>query len=263
MKYFCYCDACKSYEIRPYTFRYGVRISCKNCNKHMIKTDVTDEQWDKMTEDERIHILKTYGCIKSAEKVSAIKYVNYRVIDKSIQMFDEPQDENLTYATPFQYVYIGYKNIDWEKLSEEEQTRTLNNITKIIMDGYKVFVTTGDWYEPYEVIGPVYYQISNRGIFSTPISKKINEYSAMFANMRQNNTLSKRNKDLGFLYGNYDVGSNDFEIAFFIATEELKKKARYLGADAVICMRQDIDIETEHINNFYLQMYGTAIKFKK
>ncbi len=35
-----------------------------------------------------------------------------------------------------------------------------------------------------------------------------------------------------------------------------------LGADAVIAMRQDIDLDTEGFQFFYLQMYGTAVRFK-
>jgi uncharacterized protein YbjQ (UPF0145 family) len=35
-----------------------------------------------------------------------------------------------------------------------------------------------------------------------------------------------------------------------------------LGADAVIGMRQDIDLDTNGFQFFYLQMYGTAVKFK-
>jgi uncharacterized protein YbjQ (UPF0145 family) len=44
-----------------------------------------------------------------------------------------------------------------------------------------------------------------------------------------------------------------------VATQELKKRAQILGADAVICMRQDIDLDTDGFSYFYLQMYGTAV----
>ena len=44
--------------------------------------------------------------------------------------------------------------------------------------------------------------------------------------------------------------------------EELKKRAARMGADAVIGMRQDIDLDTNAFTYFYLQMYGTAVKFK-
>ena len=48
---------------------------------------------------------------------------------------------------------------------------------------------------------------------------------------------------------------------FFVAVQELKKRAGLLGADAIIAMRQDIDLDTTAFQFFYLQMYGTAVKF--
>jgi uncharacterized protein YbjQ (UPF0145 family) len=65
----------------------------------------------------------------------------------------------------------------------------------------------------------------------------------------------------GFLYGEFSVGQSDFDKAFFIAVQELKKRAAMVGADAVIGMRQDIDLDTSGFQFFYLQMYGTAVRF--
>ena len=39
-------------------------------------------------------------------------------------------------------------------------------------------------------------------------------------------------------------------------------RAEKMGADAIIGMHQDIDMDTNHFQYFYLQMYGTAVKFK-
>ena len=47
-----------------------------------------------------------------------------------------------------------------------------------------------------------------------------------------------------------------------VTVEELKKQAARIDADAVIGMRQDIDLDTNGFTYFYLQMYGTAVKFK-
>ena len=47
-----------------------------------------------------------------------------------------------------------------------------------------------------------------------------------------------------------------------MATEELKRKAFMLGGNAVIHMKQDIDLDTNGFQYFYLQMYGTAVKIK-
>ena len=41
-----------------------------------------------------------------------------------------------------------------------------------------VIVTTGDLKEDYEIIGPVYFQVSNKGLFSSTLSDLVNKYSA-------------------------------------------------------------------------------------
>ncbi|MGH2396287.1 MAG: heavy metal-binding domain-containing protein [bacterium] len=80
--------------------------------------------------------------------------------------------------------------------------------------------------------------------------------------MKKQGQISQARRDWGFLYGEFSVGQSDFEKAFFIAVQELKKRAAILGANAVIGMRQDIDLDTNTFQFFYLQMYGTAVEFK-
>ncbi|WP_337361465.1 hypothetical protein [Phascolarctobacterium succinatutens] len=123
-----------------------------------------------------------------------------------------------------------------------------------------VIVTTGDLKEDYEIIGPVYFQVSNKGIFSSTLSELVNKYSAEIEEMKNHALMSERRSDWGFLWGEYSVGQNDFEKAFFVATQELKKRAVMLGGDAVVSMRQDIDLDTSGFQYFYLQMYGTVVK---
>lgn len=123
-----------------------------------------------------------------------------------------------------------------------------------------VIVTTGDLKEYYEIIGPVYFQVSNKGMFSSTLSELVNKYSAEIEEMKNNALMSERRTDWGFLWGEYSVGQNEFEKAFFVAIQELKKRALMLGGDAVVSMRQDIDLDTNGFQYFYLQMYGTAVK---
>lgn len=123
-----------------------------------------------------------------------------------------------------------------------------------------VIVTTGDLKEDYEIIGPVFFQVSNKGIFSSTLSELVNKYSAEIEEMKNNALMSERRTDWGFLWGEYSVGQNDFKKAFFVATQELKKRALMLGGDAVVSMRQDIDLDTNGFQYFYLQMYGTVVK---
>lgn len=125
-----------------------------------------------------------------------------------------------------------------------------------------IIVTTGDLKESYEIIGPVYFQVSNKGFFSSALDKLVKKYSDQIAKMKKEGAMSEGQADWGFLYGEWSVGQNDFEKAFFIAVEELKQRASMLGADAIIAMRQDIDLDTNGFQFFYLQMYGTAVKLK-
>ncbi len=124
-----------------------------------------------------------------------------------------------------------------------------------------VLVTTGDINREYEILGPVYFQVSNKGVFGSALSSLVKKYKDQIASMKEQGTMSQERSDWGFLYGEWSVGQSDFEKAFFVATEELKKRGEMVGADAIICMRQDIDMDTNGFAYFYLQMYGTAVRF--
>ncbi|NLM03677.1 MAG: YbjQ family protein [Clostridiales bacterium] len=130
-------------------------------------------------------------------------------------------------------------------------------------DTNDIIVTTVDLKKDYDVIGPVYFQVSNKGLFSSTLSKLVKKYSAEIANRKREGIMSGDRADWGFLYGEWSVGQSDFEKAFFVAVEEMKVRAKMLGADAVIGMRQDVDLDTNGFQYFYLQMYGTAVKFKR
>jgi hypothetical protein len=125
-----------------------------------------------------------------------------------------------------------------------------------------VIVTTGDLNQDYEIIGPVYFQVSNKGIFSSSLSKLVSLYREEITQMRKQGQIDRTQPDWGFLYGEWSVGQSDFEKAFYVAVQELKKRASKLGANAIICMRQDIDLDTNAFQYFYLQMYGTAVRIK-
>jgi hypothetical protein len=121
-------------------------------------------------------------------------------------------------------------------------------------------VTTCDIHVPYVVIGPVYFQVSNKGVFSSHLTSLVKQYQSQLAMMKSQGQIGRERADWGFLYGEWSVGQSDFEKAFYVAVEELKKRARMVGADAIIGLRQDIDIDTQGFQYFYLQMYGTAVR---
>ena len=92
------------------------------------------------------------------------------------------------------------------------------------------------------------------------MSDLVNKYSAEIEDMKNSALMSEGKMDWGALWGERSVGQNDFEKAFFVATQELKKRAVMLGGDAIVSMRQDIDLDTSGFQYFYLQMYGTVVK---
>lgn len=127
----------------------------------------------------------------------------------------------------------------------------------------QIIVTTGDLHQAYDIIGPVYFQVSNKGFFSSTLDKLTKKYAAEIDAMKESGTMSQARADWSFLYGEWSVGQNQFESAFYIATQELKKRAALVGGDAIIGMRQDIDLDSNGFSFFYLQMYGTAVKIKE
>lgn len=130
-----------------------------------------------------------------------------------------------------------------------------------------VIVTTGDIKQEYDIIGPVYFQISNKpeGFESSTYLAYKEFYEKEINDLKQSGEFqesSSGNMEWGCVWGEYCLGESAFEFAFYIAVEELKKRAAMLGADAVVYMRQDIDLDTEVLQYFYLQMYGTAVRLK-
>lgn len=131
------------------------------------------------------------------------------------------------------------------------------------MEADKIIVTTGDLKCDYDIIGPVYFQISNKGLFTSQLSVLIKKYKEYLEPLKKNKSIQEgRNLDWGFLWGEFSVGQSDFDMAFYIAVQELKRRALVVNGDAIISMKQDIDLDTVNFQSFYLQMYGTAVKIK-
>lgn len=92
----------------------------------------------------------------------------------------------------------------------------------------KVIVPTVDLKQDYEILGPVYFQVSNKDLFGSALGNYVKKYQAEIQEMKRSGTMSQDRADWGFLYREYSVGQSDFEKAFFIATEELKKAVKWL-----------------------------------
>ena len=125
-----------------------------------------------------------------------------------------------------------------------------------------IIVSTADIKAEYEILGPVYFSVSNKGLFGSQLGTLIKKYKSEIEVLKKTTLLNPERADWGVLWGEFSAGQNDFDKAFYVAVQELKIRASILKADAIISMRQDIDIDTNGFQYFYLQMYGTAVKFK-
>lgn len=209
----------------------GNKDNCSNCNGKMIQTPIDVEEWKALTDDKK----------------------------ESIKL------EISSYGVP---EYSG------EPFSDLKHRHDLIQIQKI-------FVTTTDIKREYDIIGPVFYQINDAGS-GKMIFQKQKEYRSVINALKDQNQLVNQNasitESIGALSGMIELfstgdisastkdllgnGHNQFDEAFFISVEELKKRAYYMGADAVIGMKEELNLDTNGFQHFYMQMYGTAVKFK-
>ena len=149
---------------------------------------------------------------------------------------------------------------EWQKKSndeEEERIIEANHEKEILAKKKNIIVSTCDIKQDYEIIAPVYFQVNNRGDQFSTLSKK---YEDLFSTKEQLAQLSG-DRITGwevfqtlFITNAATIAHNQFDKAFFIAVEELKERAARLGADAVIGMRYDLDLDTNLFQYFYLQM---------
>ena len=59
-----------------------------------------------------------------------------------------------------------------------------------------IIVTTGDIsHQPYKILGPVYFQISKKGLFGSTLSKLKKQYAQDIANRRKDGAISESKSD--------------------------------------------------------------------
>ena len=157
---------------------------------------------------------------------------------------------------------VGTKMAEQEKINQIKREESMAFEAKMKDLAKGIIVTTGDLRQEYEIIRPIFFHVSNKGFFCNNFNKLVEKYKE---DIKELELKSIGGFEIGMrlFLGEFSVGEDDFQKAFFIVMEELKRKAITIGADAIIHMRQDVDIETHDFQFFYLQMYGTAVKLKK
>lgn len=141
----------------------------------------------------------------------------------------------------------------------------------LIQAAKRVQVTTTDIHRPYEVISPIIYNTTNRGAFSSLYKKLLKKYSCPpYDKLLVFPSLSPQMKLDGLalitlfdLSSGFEgsVGQRYFDNAFYMSVAEIKLRASELGGHAVVGMKMDFDLDTASWGCFYLQMYGTVVRF--
>lgn len=146
-----------------------------------------------------------------------------------------------------------------EKAKKQAEEDWYNNVYLPIKN---IPVTTCDITDKkYKIIRPCFYQVSNKGLFADKLSGEISD---KFNNKYWQETKQEtENPDFSaLLYFERSVNQDNFDKAFCVSIMAMKKQAFMAGGDAVIGYTQDIDLDTNGPHAwFYLQCYGTIIKF--
>ena len=142
----------------------------------------------------------------------------------------------------------------------------------------KMPVTSGDLKAKYKILGTVFFSIGTRGGMGAEFNRLKDVYLHQLSVSKHKGQLSSASSGVGQTIGGIgldgagDIGlamqysgssfrSNDMEIAFHILVGELQMRASYLGANAIVGFRQNIELDSNaNVINFFANAYGTAVK---
>lgn len=127
----------------------------------------------------------------------------------------------------------------------------------------KIPVTTVDIKKDYDIICPVFFQLSNNLSSKPRYDKLMDYYSNEISQRKASGQLDDEKFSLWAIFESAgDIGANQqqYETVFYIGIQELRKKCALVGGNAIVGLRYDADLDTNLWNHFYIQMYGTAVK---
>lgn len=228
-----------------------------------------------------------YGCPQCA---GLIKELNAAAIENDELLIESAKNavKNATNNKDFLDIVLKTFNYDPNKVKEYDFDTEIQNC---ILDPEKasqevieerkeklrrlreIPVTTTDLPIEYDVIAPIIYNTTNRGIWGSSYAKLKERYlSNPFKQL-----LVKPEKQ-SFISGNFGtfllstldgsatfeggVGQGEFDNAFYYCVAEMKLRCAQMGGDAIVGLKMDYDLDTVNFGAFYLQMYGTVVKFK-
>ena len=134
--------------------------------------------------------------------------------------------------------------------------------------------TTEDIDCKYKIIAPVIFNTTNKGVFTSVYNKLSAKYSRFPHDILlvkpANESLAGSEWGMTLLslmdispQFEGTVGQASFDRAFYIGVAELKLRAAEIGANAIVGIRMDFDLDTTNFGAFYLQIYGTAVRIEE
>jgi hypothetical protein len=121
-------------------------------------------------------------------------------------------------------------------------------------------LTTGTPSVPFDVVGEISFLYSSRnGILPDSAAALIRQYREQ---MRPGGGPSLARADPGSFTLVFTEASQTFEQVFLLTSQELRRRAAALGADAVVGMRHDVDLAASDRECVYVDVAGTAVRFR-
>ena len=216
-----------------------------------------------------------------ASEVDRMSFADIKLILKDqLELYSDSEIQILRYAYESKRHDPNEINTDpvWAEgidFSQEDDEKTYQ--IKISKEEYqsillakKIQVTTTDIHNKYEIISPIIYNTTNRGVFSSLYKKLLSKYkNSQYEELLGFPSLSPQTKTDGMalltlfdLSAGFEgaVGQQSFDLAFYMSIAEMKLRAAELGGNAIVGLTMDFDLDTTNFGCFYLQMYGTVVK---
>lgn len=251
-------DSIKKYPLNE-SSAYQIKI-CERCNSFV-------NGYQKITDVNQLYneVEKWENNIKSKVYDSVTSVILEQTIKNAInskkelnEIVDLKKEEKLTLI----------------KLKQEEE-RKYEEIILDELENEGFIVTTADLKNDYDVITPIIFNTTNRGVFSSSyleLCKKYDQpkYKRILIQAEQSHK-KEDNIDALMLISLFDSnlfgfegmsGYRQFDKAFYISLAEMKIRAKKLGGNAIIGLKPDFDLDTTNYGAFYLQLFGTVVKIK-
>ena len=135
-----------------------------------------------------------------------------------------------------------------------------------------VAITTADLKEPYKVVGPIMNYLSNMGVYADDYAQIKARYAkppydqllitiAEFTEKNEDACKTAQRLFYGAINRNEEIQEfqSELDTAAGICLAQLKLRAAAIGANAVVGVRIETEIDTSAPNLFFIKVYGTAV----